>query len=127
MIHGGHEALFRAARALAEDTYLIVSVARDVNVARIKGRMPRNVETVRREQLHAHPLVDEVVLSDIDEYIPHIVNAQPDIIALGYDQEGEYVTRLAADLALRGLSPHIVRLEPHEPHIYKTSKLIDRA
>lgn len=123
MIHPGHEDMFRQARELAEHAHLIVSVARDVSVARIKGFLPKNSESVRREQVAAHRLVHEVVLGDVDGYVAHIVAAQPDIIALGYDQEGEYVQHLEDDLCKAGLSVQVVRLQAHKPEVYKTSKL----
>jgi cytidyltransferase-like protein len=123
MIHEGHEAFFREARALAPDPYLIASIARDEAVLRIKGRLPRNDEEKRRLMVEAHPLIDHTVLGDARGYISHIVAESPQVIALGYDQEGEYVERLAEDLASHGLSARIVRLSPHQPHLFKTSKL----
>jgi cytidyltransferase-like protein len=125
MIHAGHENFFGQARALAKDSYLIVSVARDATVLRVKGRAPAQTESERLAKLTAHPLVDEAVLGDSDGYVAHIVKAEPDIIALGYDQTGEYVESLAEDLRAAGIEPTIVRLKPHEPETYKTSKLRD--
>ena len=124
MIHEGHADLFRQARALAPDPYLIVSIARDASVARIKGNPARHSEAERLERVRAQPLVDKAVLGDEVGYIPHIIAAQPDIIALGYDQEGEYVESLARDLKEAGHSPRIVRLEAFRPETYKTSKLL---
>ena len=124
MIHAGHEDLFRQARALAKDPYLIVSLARDASVARIKGAQARHTEAERLEAVRAHALVDEAVLGDSVGYIEHIRRANPDFIALGYDQGGDYVDNLARDLAAAGLHPQIVRLQPFKPDVYKTSKLL---
>lgn len=123
MIHEGHEDLFRQARALAFDPFLIVSVARDTNVARIKGAAPQHSEQERLKAIAAHPLVDEAVLGDEEGYLPHVIKARPDIVALGYDQEGEYVDLLQESLASAGIHAQIVRLKPHKPEIFKTSKL----
>lgn len=123
MIHAGHEDFFRQARSLAPDSYLVVSVARDKIVQRIKGQAPRNVENVRCASVAAHPLVDEAVLGDEAEYTEHIKKISPDIIALGYDQAGEFVDTLEKDLAAAQLSTRVVRLEAFEPETYKTSKL----
>lgn len=123
IIHPGHEDLFSKARSLASDPYLIVSVARDVTAHRIKGFRPRSDERTRRAALQEHPLVDEAVLGDAEGYTEHIVAAKPDIIALGYDQIGEYVDTLEQDLAAVGLQPRIVRMTSHKPEVYKTSKL----
>ena len=123
MIHPGHIEFFRQAKALAPEAHLIVSVARDSNVARIKGEAPRHSESERLERVRAHADVDEAVLGDEKEYVRHIVAARPDIIALGYDQEGEYVENLATELEKAGLRVKIIRLKPHKPEEFKTSKL----
>lgn len=123
MIHAGHEDMFRQARALAPDPYLIVSVARDANVVRMKGESPRVSESERLSRLSDNTYIDEAVLGDENGFVDHIAAASPDIIALGYDQEGEYVDTLSASLAARGLHPRIVRLCAFQPETYKTSKL----
>lgn len=123
MIHPGHEDMFRQARFLAEEPVLIVSVARDVVAARFRSVPPRTPEEIRRTLLESHLLVDKAVLGDEEGYVAHIVNENPDVIALGYDQEGEYVVNLEKELAAAGLFPKIVRLKAFEPEIYKTSKL----
>ncbi len=124
MIHPGHEDLFRQARSLATDPYLIVSIARDASVTRIKGANPRHSEAERLAMLQGYPLVDEAVIGDSTGYIDHIAKIAPDIIALGYDQEGEYVSDLERDLRAAGLSVRIKRLKPFQPETYKTSKLL---
>ena len=126
MVHEGHEDLFRQARSLAKEPYLIVSVARDKNVQKIKGKSPRNSEIERRNVLAVHPLIDEAILGDEEGYIEHIKKAMPDIIALGYDQTGGYVDGLENDLTKAGLSVKVVRLKAHEPERLKTSKLNDQ-
>jgi cytidyltransferase-like protein len=123
MIHKGHENMFEQARSLGKRPHLIVSVARDESVTRVKGAQPRHRETVRAAALKAHPLIDEVVLGDVHGYVGHIRAAHPDIIVLGYDQAGEYVTDLEPDLREAGITAKVVRLEPFHPEIYKTSKL----
>ena len=121
MIHEGHEDFFRQARALADEPHLIVSVARDASARRVKGRSPRHDEGARLALVVAHALVDEAVLGDEAGYMTHIVAAKPDIIALGYDQTGEYVEHLQRDLQNAGLSTKVVRLEGYKPEVYKTS------
>lgn len=125
MLHAGHEDFFKQARALHPEPTLVVSVARDVNTARIKGEPPRTLETKRRDVVASHTLVDEAVLGAEDDHIQHIASLQPDIIALGYDQEGAYVDGLEELLQQKGISVPIVRLEPHRPDVYKTSLLRD--
>lgn len=123
IVHPGHEHFFMQARKLAKNPFLIVSIARDVNVKRIKGKLPKNSELKRKRAVEENPLVDKAVLSGIKKYLPHIQKEQPDIIALGYDQT-EYTKTLKKDLLLLGLTPKIVTLRPHRPDKYKTSLLL---
>jgi|GEM_PF-493494 len=124
MVHQGHEDLFRQARSLASNPHLVVSLARDSSVARIKGAQARRSETERLALVRAHELVDEAVLGDVRGYMDHIRAVVPDIIALGYDQTGEYVDNLETDLREAGLTTRVVRLAAHKPEEYKTSKLL---
>lgn len=123
MIHEGHEDFFKQARSLASEPHLIVSVARDEVVERVKAVRPRHSEEDRLTRVAERRSVDEAVLGDAHGYIEHIVKARPDIIALGYDQEGEYVENLRKDLAAAGLSAAVVRLKAFSPERYKTAKL----
>ena len=63
------------------------------------------------------------VVGDEDGYLEHVVAMRPGMIALGYDQQGEYVDGLERDLTNAGLSTKVVRLDAFEPHSQKTSKL----
>jgi len=123
MIHKGHEDLFRQARALAEDPYLIVSIARDSAVERIKGQKPRNNEETRLKMVQGIPGVDDALLGDEEGHMPHIVASRPDVIALGYDQTGEYVDHLEEELRAAHLDTRIERLKAYQPEVFKTSKL----
>ncbi|RJQ34229.1 FAD synthase [Candidatus Parcubacteria bacterium] len=123
MLHEGHEDFFRQARAVAEEPYLIVSVARDDAAARVKGGRPERGEKERLRVVAAHPLVDTAVLGDTVGYIEHIKANRPDIIALGYDQEGEYVEHLEEELKKAGLTTRVLRMRAHKPEEFKTSTL----
>ncbi len=123
MIHEGHEDFFRQARSLASEPYLIVSVARDVSAARVKGFPPRRAENERLTAIAVHPLVDQAMLGDEIGYLEHIAEAKPDVIALGYDQDGEYVNNLEKDLREANLAITVARLKSYLPELYKTSKL----
>jgi FAD synthetase len=122
IVHPGHEHFFLQARKLAKNPYLIVSVARDKNVKKIKGFYPKNNEQSRKQTLARHRLVEKAILGGITSYLPHIIKERPDIIALGYDQIA-YTQHLKKDLAEVDLHPRIVRLRAHRPHIFKTSLL----
>jgi FAD synthetase len=121
-LHPGHFNFFKQARDLYEFPFLIVSVARDKNVKKIKGRFPRLSERARVLLVKKSKLADKVVLSGIKNHIPHIIKARPDIIALGYDQK-QYVKNLKKDLKNKGLMVKIVRLKPYKEKIYKNHLL----
>ena len=123
MLHEGHEDFFHQARAVAGEPYLIVSVARDEAAARVKGARPERGEKERLGLVAAHSLVDAAVLGDASGYIEHIKANRPDIIALGYDQEGEYVEHLEEELKKAGLATRVLRMRAHRPEEFKTSTL----
>lgn len=123
MLHDGHLDFFRQARSLTPDPTLIVSIARDTAVVRIKGVSPRRTEEQRLALVSVCGLVDEAVLGDTEGYIAHIIEAHPEIIALGYDQEGEYVQSLEDNLRRAGLATKVTRLAAYKPEMYKTSFL----
>jgi len=126
MIHAGHEDFFRQARGLADNPFLIVSVARDRAAGKHRGVFPRHSENDRLAALQKHPLIDTAILGDDNGYIAHIVRESPDIIALGYDQGGEYVENLERDLKAARFSVKVIRLKSFEPEKYKTSRILGK-
>lgn len=121
-VHKGHLDFFRQAKEMAQDSYLIISIARDRNVLRIKGKLPVFTERQRMALVRESPHVDKVVLSGMRDHIPHILRERPGIIALGYDQK-EYVRNLKQELLVRRLAPKIKRLKPFKKEIYKNRLL----
>ena len=105
-LHKGHLNFLKQARKLARNPSLIVSVARDKNVKRIKGKLPAKNEKKRailiKKLSGSSKLVEKVVLSGVKNHVPHIIREHPDIIALGYDQKA-YVQNLKKDLKNKGL------------------------
>lgn len=125
VLHKGHLHFFRQARKLSANPYLIVSVARDKNVKRIKGLRPSLNEKRRLSALKKIRLVDKALLGGQGNHLPHILRQRPDIIALGFDQKA-YVKNLRSDLKKRGMEVKIFRLRPYKRHIYKSSILKKR-
>src|SRR3989339_1835 len=109
-LHKGHFNFFQQARKLAKDSFLIVSIARDRNVNKIKGKSPFLNEKERIILVKKCKLADKVVISGIKNHIPHIVKEKPDIIALGYDQKF-YVKNLKKSLKNNGILVKIARLK----------------
>lgn len=125
IVHPGHLHFFKQARALAKNPYLIVSIARDVNVKRIKGKSPLHNERQRAALVKYSGLADKVVLGDVQGYMRHIRKQRPTVIFLGYDQKA-YTENLRDSLP-----PGIVvsRARAHRPTFHKTSiykKLYDQ-
>lgn len=121
-LHRGHIDFFKQAKNLSPNTFLIVSIARDKNVLKIKKNHPTLNEQKRVILVKKHEYVNKVVLSGLKDYIPHIVKERPHIIALGYDQVA-YVNNLKKDLKERGQKVKIVRLKPYKEKIYKSHLL----
>lgn len=121
-LHPGHINFLKQAKKQAKKTFLIVSIARDKNVFKLKGEYPNKNEAERKILLKNCPLVDKAVLSGAKNHIPHILKESPDIIALGYDQKA-YVKNLKKDLKNKGLTVKIVRLKPYKEKIYKNKLL----
>lgn len=121
-LHKGHIDFFKQSRGLVSDPFLIVSIARDLNVKKIKGDLPLFNENKRMKIVGRNKLVDKVVLGAKVNYLSHILQEKPDIIALGYDQK-HYVRNLKNNLLKFGLKVRVVRLQPFKPEIYK-NKLI---
>jgi len=124
-LHPGHLDFFKQARGLHQFPFLIVSIGRDKNVLKIKGRYPEKNEKERIKLVKRSGLADKVVLYGLRDYLPHIIKESPDIIALGYDQKA-YVKNLKKDLKSKDLKVRIVRLKPYNAHIYKNHLLKEK-
>ena len=120
VVHDGHLDFFNQAKALAQNVYLIISIARDDNVVRTKHRLPMYDELARQQAVVDLGVADEVVLGSTDDYLAHIKTYQPDIIALGYDQF-TYTETLEADLVKARITAKIVRLKPYFTEKFKSS------
>lgn len=131
LLHPGHVNFLKQAKK--EGSFLIVSVARDKNVKKTKGRLPVFNEKKRLEILKKLKLADKVILAGLTDPWPHIQKEKPEIIALGYDQRS-YINKqitnnkkqeklLETELRKHGLKTKVVRLKPFRPNVFKSSKL----
>ena len=117
IIHPGHIHLLKEAKEYGD--FLIAVIARDKTVTEIKGRPPRNSESIRLKNMEDLKLIDKVILGELEDKYKAIAEEKRDIIALGYDQK-----KFIDDLE-DAIEDHvrIVRLAPHQPEIYKSSKM----
>lgn len=122
-LHAGHENLFTQGAALGD--ILIVVVARDETVHRVKGRYPDHSEKKRLTMVKAHPLVTKAILGELTDKHTVIRKYKPDMIALGYDQF-VFTYTLKKTLIDAKIDAEIVRLKSYNPEIYKSSLMRDR-
>ena len=124
-LHKGHLNFFKQAKNLIRNSFLIVSIARDKNVIKIKSKKPRFSENERFNLVKKSKFANKVVLGGKVKYLPHILKEKPDIIALGYDQKA-YVKELKKDLKDKDILVKIIRLKPYKEKIYKNHLLKKR-
>jgi FAD synthetase len=89
LIHDGHLRFLEEAKKMGgKGAELVVVVARDSTVRRLKGRDPILPEEERCAIVEGLKPVDKAFLGYEALQIPQVIEAyKPDIIALGYDQE----------------------------------------
>lgn len=121
VLHKGHEAYLNQAKRYGD--FLIVIVARDNNIAKFKGRKPKNNENYRLEPIKKLSFVDEAVLGNKDDILKVLEEYKPDVICLGYDQRTMGEEKLKEELKKRNLKAEIVRAKPYKEDIYKSSKI----
>ncbi len=121
IFHCGHINFLKQAKLYGD--YLIVVVARDLTVKKIKGEYSLNKENSRVQKIKKSKLANKVVLGCLGDKYKIISKLKPDIICLGYDQNS-FTGPLKDELKKRNLSYiKIIRLKPYKPEIYKSSKL----
>ena len=93
-----------------ENSSLVVIIARDKTVKRLKGRRPIIPEDQRRAVVESLKPVDEAILGYEDlSFEETIVKVKPDIIAVGYDQLN-IETDIKAFIKTKGLTIEVTRV-----------------
>jgi len=120
-IHPGHDSFLQQAKDLGDR--LVVAVAPDQIVCKLKNRDPLCNESDRLSVLNNHELVDQVIVGDqkIGNFAS-VGRLNPDIIALGYDQN-QLADKLSEWIKETGSKIKVVRLKPYKPEKYKSTKL----
>lgn len=121
-LHLGHLNYFEQAWHFGEE--LIVIVARDRNVLKVKGHLPQEREKNRvkkiRQALKEKGYRGKVVLGNQKNYYLVLKKYHPEIIALGYDQQVD-LKRLKSEIIKFRLFCKIKRLRAYHPEKYKSS------
>lgn len=120
-VHEGHKAFLK--EASLHGTHLVVSLAPDEVVERLKQRTPEKPFEQRKAELEELDLVSEVVAGDNREGEYRVVVAEsPNVIAIGYDQDAlEEDLKDWISAAARPIK--IEKMHPFKPEVYKSSKL----
>lgn len=121
--HAGHEAYLKQAKALGDS--LIVIIARDQTVKRIKGKLPDYNEKKRQAMVRASGIADKVTLGEKGDKYTVLRRYKPHVIALGYDQF-TFTFRLEKFLIDEKMDAKVVRLNPYRPTVYKTSLIREK-
>ncbi len=111
LLHLGHVRFLEAAKKTGgPNARLVVIVARDGTVEERKGEKPVMPENQRCALVESLRVVDYAILGFEDFNIGQVIEKiNPDVIAIGYDQEG--VERLVRDYVKgKGLRTRIVRI-----------------
>ena len=120
MFHKGHKYFLKKAKEKGD--YLVVLIARDATVEKVKGKKPMFDENTRKDVVERSMVADKVVLGSLTDKYLVFEEEKPDIICLGYDQVN-FADKLPEELAKRGLKATIIRIEAYMPDIYKSSKI----
>ncbi len=117
IIHPGHIYTLRLAKALGD--ILIVTIARDSTVIKVKGRRPIHNENLRCELVNSLKFIDLTILGREGDIFKSVEYVRPNIIALGYDQVHEEHL-IDEECKRRGLDIKIVRLNSPIPDMKST-------
>lgn len=118
ILHKGHEFFLNEAKKLGD--FLVVVVARDETVRKVKKQQPLNEEKLRLSNLQKLGMADKVMVGYSGDKLRIIEDEKPEIICLGYDQKF-FTRKLKEKLQQRGLNVEVVRLPAYKPEMYKSS------
>lgn len=119
-LHTGHLSFFKQAKEYGD--YLVVVVAKDKTVKRIKDCFPLKSEKERLKDIQKCEIVDEVRLGYFNNHYKIIAEVKPDIICFGYDQE-IFIQELPQALKKMGLKVKTYRMKSYKPEKYHSSIL----
>lgn len=116
--HAGHDDYLKQAKALGDE--LVVVVARDDTVKKVKGKKPMYSERKRVRDVGNCAHVSKATVGYADDKYKIIRKIRPDVIALGYDQF-VFTYGLEQLFIQEGMNTKIVRMKAFEPQTFKSS------
>ena len=119
LLHPGHIYYLKEAKSFGN--YLVVVVARDKNVEKLKGKKPVNSEEKRLAEIKKLDFVNKAILGNEENMIQVVEEEKPDVIALGYDQNAEILEKAITEGKFKNVQ--IKRIKPFKEDIYKSSIL----
>ena len=128
LLHYGHiYYLSNAKKAGGENAKLVVIVAKDKTVEKLKGSKPIIPEDQRRALVESLKVVDEAILGyENMDMLRVIEKVKPDIIALGYDEE-KIESELKRLISEKHLNIKVVRIGKfEEKDLVSSSKIKKR-
>lgn len=115
-LHPGHFFFIEQLKGLGDK--LILVVARDVNVKKLKGKGAKWKEEERLQALQGVKGVTQAILGNEEDFYQCIRDHTPNVIGLGYDQKAN-IERIQKEFP----EVKLVRLKAFEPGKYKSSLL----
>lgn len=119
LLHSWHEYYLNCAKKYWNE--LVVIVARDENVKKIKWRYPYNNEKVRLKNLKKLWIASSVRLWYLANPYLLIKRLSPDILCFGYDQQSFNNDKLRLFLNLNWVKYKSIIINSYKPKIYKSS------
>lgn len=125
LVHYGHVYFLQEAKkAGGETSHLVVVIARDKTVEKLKGKLPVLPEEQRRAIVAALKPVDETILGHEEFDMTKILREiKPNIVAVGHDQKG-IEDEVKSIITKTGLDAKIVRIRKFlESELDSSSKI----
>jgi len=119
ILHPGHLRYLQEARDQGDELVVVV--------ANVRGRKhePITPENMRLELISALKMVDQAYLGSDGDMFMVVERIQPDIIALGYDQDFDE-REIEKTLLKRGMKVRVVRMSKHGEDLNGTRKIIGK-
>lgn len=132
LLHLGHVRFLEEAKKVGgENAKLVVIIARDSTVEKMKGRKPIMSEDQRCSLVESLKVVDQAVLGYEDFDVGEVIGkVKPDLIALGYDQT-DMETAVQSYITKHKLSVKVVKIAKFAENALDSSskikqKIIDK-